>query len=86
MLLTPKTIDEVILMDLRGHCAEDPITGAYLSRSTGRRRSGRKSRFYFKAPGMEIAKVIFANTTSEAVEIANSFPLVVPADALPPSA
>jgi len=81
MLLIPKTIDEIILMDLRGHCAEDPINGSYLFRSRGHRRSGRRSRFYFKAPGMEYAKVIFAFTTSEAVEIANSLPLDVPADA-----
>ena len=43
MLQKPKDIAEMIMMDLAHHCAEDPETGAYLVRSDGRRKSGRRA-------------------------------------------
>ena len=68
MLQKPKTIEEMIGMDLRYHCAEDPVTGAYLHRSDGRRKSGRPRRYWYRAPGMENAKIIYASSIDEAIQ------------------
>ena len=67
MLQKPKTIDEMILMDLKHHCAEDPQTGAYLIRSDGQRKSGRLTRFWYRAPGMINARVLYANSVDDAI-------------------
>ena len=67
MLQKPKTIDEMILMDLRHHCAEDPITGAFLCKSNGRRKVGRQTRYWYREPGMVNAKVIYASSVEEAI-------------------
>jgi hypothetical protein len=67
MLLTPKTIEDQIMMDLRHHCAEDPITGAYLIKSQGRRKFGRRTRFWYRIPGMINAKTIYATSVEDAI-------------------
>lgn len=67
MLEKPKTLADMIGMDLRHHCAEDPITGAWLHRSDGRRKAGRQTRFWYKAPGMINAKVLYANSIEDAI-------------------
>jgi hypothetical protein len=67
MLQKPKDISEMIMMDLRHHCAEDPETGAYLVRSDGRRKSGRPRKYWYRAPGMINAKVIYAESDDDAI-------------------
>jgi hypothetical protein len=67
MLLTPKTIADQIMMDLHHHCAEDPITGAYLIKSNGRRKLGRRTRFWYHAPGMINAKAMYATSVEDAI-------------------
>jgi hypothetical protein len=67
MLQQPKTMDEMIGMSLRHHCAEDPETGAYLIRSDGRRKSGRPRRYWYRAPGMLNAKVLYAESVDDAI-------------------
>jgi hypothetical protein len=67
MLQKPKNLEEMIMMDLRHHCAEDPETGAYLVRSSGRSKSGRQQRYWYRAPGMINAKVFRAASDDEAI-------------------
>jgi len=67
MLQKPKDLAEKILMDLRYHCAEDPITGASLMRSNGHRKSGRPRKYWYRAPGMINAMVIYAETDDDAI-------------------
>jgi hypothetical protein len=71
MLQKPKDLAEMIIMDLRHHCAEDPETGAYLIRSDGRRKAGRARKYWYRAPGMINAKVIYAATDEEALSQIN---------------
>jgi len=67
MLQKPKDIAEMIMMDLAHHCAEDPETGAYLVRSDGRRKSGRPRKYWYRAPGMINAKVLYAESDDDAI-------------------
>ena len=67
MLQKPKDIAEMIMMDLAHHCAEDPETGAYLGRSDGRRKSGRPRKYWYRAPGMINAKVLYAESDDDAI-------------------
>lgn len=67
MLQKPKDISELVLMDLRGHCAEDPVTGAYLIASNGRRKSGRPRRYWYRAPSMISARVLYAESLDDAI-------------------
>jgi len=67
MLQKPKDLMEMIEFDIRNHCAEDPETGAYLMRSNGRRKSGRPCRYWYRAPGMINAKVLYAESDEDAM-------------------
>ena len=67
MLKKPNGIDELILMDLRNHCAEDPETGGYLCQSHGRRKNNGARRYWYRAPGMLNAKVVYAHSVDEAI-------------------
>lgn len=71
MLQKPKDLTEMIMMDLRRHCAEDPETGAYLIRSDGRRKPGRRRKYWYRAPGMLNAKLLYAESDDDAIRQIN---------------
>jgi len=72
MLKRPADFAETLLMDLRGNCAEDAETGATLSRSRGRRKAGRPTRYWYWRKEWTRAKVITAFSDDEAIEEINA--------------
>ena len=71
MMKLPTSIVEQIEMDLQCKCAEDPETGAYLTRSNGRRKAGRPRKYWYHQP-QEILPVKFtAYSDQEAVDMIN---------------
>lgn len=73
MLEIPESVADALVLSLSHRCAVDPETGAYLSRSDGHRRAGRRIRFYLHVPGKELARVIQAWSLQEAITLANSY-------------
>jgi len=67
MLQKPKNLTEMIMMDLAHRCAIDPETGAWLMKSNGRRKAGRLTRYWYKAPGMLNARVLYAESDDDAI-------------------
>ena len=66
----PTTVEDRMLQALADRVATDP-DGSYLTRSNGRRKAGRPTKYYLHRPG-KMPQKIEAYTDEEAIEIVNS--------------